>query len=390
MCGYKHGSDMCQTSGMDRKRICSRVTKTGVLPFFRLSASVMLLFLMFFQYAGFTPAIAEADKISTRYDQSAIAYVNLLDLSGIAIDDTAELKELLKQHNNLVKVNLEGCGLTLPQMKDLRINFPKIEFFWSLSLYSITVSSQDIAIDLGRKRITNVAEFMDFLDCFPNLQKVDMYNSWIKRKDLEALYVCYPNIRFGWTLHIYEHTVRTDVTAFSTLHNNRCQTHSSEDFEQLKYCRDLVALDLGHNCIEDISFLRNFPKLKVLILACNYISDISVLTELKDLEYVELFKNRITDVSALANHEKLLDLNICFNKINDVSMLSTDKNLERFWMYHNKLTDEQCLAMRSALPYCKVDFKSYSTLGGWREHPRYFVIKDIFKTRIYKPFDNAK
>jgi Leucine-rich repeat (LRR) protein len=324
------------------------------------------------------------------YGSSVSISDGVLDTGGIAISDTSELKEKLKLSPDIKKVMLTGCGLTLAQMKDLRISFPKIDFIWSVSIYNLILNSGDAFIDLGRKRITNVEEFKDFLDCFPSLTKVDMYNSWLKRAQLDELYNRYPNIRFGWTLHIFEHTVRTDVTAFSTLHNNRCPTHSSEAFEQLKYCRDLVALDLGHNCIQDISFLRNFPKLKVLILACNYITDVSVLAELKDLEYVELFKNRITDISPMANHEKLLDLNICFNKITDVSMLSTNTNLERLWIYHNKLTDEQNLAMRKALPNCKVDFKSYSTLGGWREHPRFFALHEFFRSRVFKPFDKAK
>ncbi len=350
----------------------------------------VMMMLFCFSCLAEPAAIPESGATVNLYESSVSISNGVLDASGIPISDTAKLKDMLKLNPDIKKVKLTGCGLTLAQMKDLRLSFPKIDFSWSLSIYNLTVSSGDTFIDLGRKRISNVEEFKDFLDCFPSLTKVDMYNSWLKRAQLDELYNRYPNIRFGWTLHIFEHTVRTDVTAFSTLHNNRCPTHSSEAFEQLKYCRDLVALDLGHNCIQDISFLRNFPKLKVLILACNYVTDVSVLAELKDLEYVELFKNRITDISPMANHEKLLDLNICFNKITDVSMLFTNTNLQRLWMYHNKLTDEQNLAMRTALPNCKVDFKSYSTLGGWREHPRFFTLHEFFRSRVFKPFDKAQ
>ncbi len=356
---------------------------------FSLFMFVMLMHISFSCLAE-PAAVPETGTTVHLYGSSVSILDGVMDASGITISDTAQLKETLKLIPDIKKVKLNGCGLTLAQMKDLHLSFPKIDFVWSLSIYHLTVNSGDTFINLGPKRITNVEEFKDFLDCFPSLTKVDMYNSWLKRAQLDELYSRYPNIRFGWTLHIFEHTVRTDVTAFSTLHNNKCPTHSSEAFEQLKYCRDLVALDLGHNCIQDISFLRNFPKLKVLILACNYVTDVSVLAELKDLEYVELFKNRITDISPIANHEKLLDLNICFNKITDVSMLATNINLERLWMYHNKLTDEQNSAMRKALPNCKVDFTSYSTLGGWRDHPRYFALYDFFRSGVFMPFVKAE
>ena len=43
--------------------------------------------------------------------------------------------------------------------------------------------------------------------------------------------------------------------------------------------------------------------------------------------------------------------------------------------------------IRAQLPGCDVNGVSGGTNGGWRDHPRYPVIFDIFKTSVYKPFN---
>lgn len=55
------------------------------------------------------------------------------------------------------------------------------------------------------------------------------------------------------------------------------------------------------------------PQLRVLIIACNKVEDISPLANLTNLEYLEVFKNKIRDISPLSGLTNLIDLNICFN-----------------------------------------------------------------------------
>ena len=248
------------------------------------------------------------------------------------------------------------------------------------------------SIDLGEHVIKDIPAFSDWLATLPKLTRCDMFNTPIKAAEMDALQERFPGVRFGWTIRIAEHTLRTDQTAFSTLHNNRKPQHSSRDFAVLKHCHDLVALDLGHNAIDDLSFLNDLPQLKILILAANKIVDISPLANQKELEYVELFKNRIRDISPLKDHKHLKDLNLCFNSVKDYEPLLGLTSLERLWLYNsNTYSDipiprEIQKQIKEALPHAKVDFTSYSTLGGWREHPRYFDIFDIFKSGVYQPW----
>ena len=249
-------------------------------------------------------------------------------------------------------------------------------------------------IDMGSQRVGQWNQFYNFLHKFPNLKKVDMFATEVYRTKINEIKAEFPDIEFGWTMRMAEHTIRTDQTAFSTLHNNKSDPHRSVDFSILRYCTRLLALDIGHNLVEDISFLHYLPQLRVLILACNInLRDITPLRELHHLEYLELFKNDIRDISALAGLTELRDLNICFNRIQNYDALLGLTKLERLWIYNsNNYTDSDPVPnnivskLKSTLKGCHVDFTSYSTLGGWREHERYDIINKMFDEGYYIPF----
>ena len=245
-------------------------------------------------------------------------------------------------------------------------------------------------IDFGSNRVKDIDALMAFLDQLPALKQVDLYASKISPEDMERLYTRYPDVFFGMMVTIGDHTVRSDITAFSTLHStNPDPPHTSADFENLKYCKNLLAIDIGHNWVTDLSFLEYFPGLKVLIIAVNRIEDISVLAQLEELEYLELFSNKVRDYSPLANLHKLRDLNVKNNPCKDLTPLHGLTNLERFFGgIYVKIPAEQKKALKKALPDCHINWDSMPTGGNWRKHDRYFVIRDMFRTNTYIPFED--
>lgn len=259
------------------------------------------------------------------------------------------------------------------------------------SFYGVVVDTNTTYVDLGMTTVNSYTELYAFLDKLPNLRQFDMFETPIRLADADALTERYPYVSFGWSLKVsardHSHVIRTDATAYCVLHNNTSIHHTSADFEVLKYCPNMMALDLGHNSIDDLSFLRYVPQLRVLILACNNLKDITPIGELRNLEYLEIFKNDINDISPLANCTNLLDLNICFNRIRDWSPLYGLTQLERLWLYNSNNYSENdpvnysvVQALKDHLPNTKIDHKSYSTTGGWREHPRYDVLYQMFYT----------
>ena len=257
----------------------------------------------------------------------------------------------------------------------------------TLQFLNVTADTQQKHVDFGAKGVRDIEGLCAFLDQLPALERVDMYASKLTREQMDMLFERYPDVFFGWTVKIGDHTVRTDITAFSTLHNRNSRFHDSDDVQVLRYCRNLKALDLGHNAIEDISFLRDLPELRVLMLGRNSVKDISVLSELKELEYVELFSNQIDDISSLMYLRKLKDLNLVNNHLRDIEVIAGMDNLERLWISMNgRLDKEQIKWLKKALPFCEIDSYSHPTGGTWREHARYQVIHQMFKAMEYIPF----
>ena len=255
-------------------------------------------------------------------------------------------------------------------------------------------------IDLGRVIVEydEYQKFYQFLDRFPNLERVDMFATEIPRRRIEQLAERYPQVEFGWTMIVGNHKVRTDATAFSTRHGDTASRHENAEFSVLKYCKNLQALDIGHNAVTDLSFLYDLPHLKVLVLVDNSFQDITPIASLKELQYLELFYNDVRDVSALKDMTSLVDLNICFNRIPDLSPLEGLTGLRRLWISHAnshnvsiRMDQTQVERLCQALPDTLIDSTAVTSVeGGWRDHPHYQTIRRIFaEGGQYEPFDDV-
>lgn len=258
---------------------------------------------------------------------------------------------------------------------------------------SLTVDKNATYIDLGDQVVKDWNAFDAFLGKLPKLEKVDMFSTIVEKQDINQLVAKFPEIKFGWTIHITaKHYIRTDQTAFSTLHGN-CSKHNSRTFEVLKYCTELRALDLGHNDITDISFLKDLTKLRVLILACNPdLRDLRPLSNLKELEYLELFSCDVRDLSALMELPNLMDLNLSYNRNFCVNrVLVQMPQLDRLWISYTSLlyNDTAVKQLREALPNTTIVTTGQPTDNGWRECEHYDKIYEIFHTDRYIPFEDS-
>lgn len=271
----------------------------------------------------------------------------------------------------------------------------------TLTFDTFSADSEAEYINFDLNRLTNYEKFYEFLSQFPNLKKVDMYNVYVYYKKVIEIHEKFPDIEFGMTMRFGEHTLRTDATAFSTLHSYNPEWHTCREMSIVKYCKNLYALDLGHNEFDDLSFLYEMPQLRVLIIAAGNASDITPIGSLKHLEYLELFNNQIRDISCLDSLPYLMDLNIVSNLIEDIEPLKTLKSLKRLWIFQytrknkNPVDEETIAALQAALPNCYIDGHSTSTAGGWREnedgtlHPHYEIIRRMFRSTVYEPFADS-
>ena len=222
----------------------------------------------------------------------------------------------------------------------------------------------------------------------PNLKKLVMCDCGPDNAAMDTLLAAYPDVKFVWNIQIGTHTLRTDATGFSTKNPSKHYTSASSeeyikqvkscvrlekgDIEALKYCTDLVALDLGHNYLtnEDLTVIAGLTHLKILILADNKITDISALSALKELEYIELFMNSITDISPICGIETLTDVNICNINLKNIEPLKQLTHCKRLWYAMNPCSRSAMKEVADTLtPYgCECNYTvTDETDGGWRE-----------------------
>ena len=311
----------------------------------------------------------------------------VVDLSGreLTEEDLSELRENAFRLPMLELVDMTGCGLDGETLHALDLELGDVDVAWTFPVYGVTVCSTDEEIDLSRRSVgDHAAALEEVLPWFSHLHKVVMCHCGVRNEEMDALNKKYEDIRFVWSVYFSMWSLRTDATNFIAARTvNHADLYSSE-CDVLRYCTDLIALDLGHKNLTDLSFLYNLPKLQYLILVEMDINDITPIGSLSELKYLEVFWTKIEDLSPLINCKNLQDLNICYiysRPDRAFEVLMQMPWLERLWYCGNALSEEQIAALQANMPQCEMYLAPHgeSTGGTWRYHPHYFAMRDVFE-----------
>ena len=259
-------------------------------------------------------------------------------------------------------------------------------------LYGQKVTEETESLSYNGTKLESLDLFYRLLPLMPKLTSLDMCGTGIGNAEMDALRTAFPNAGIVWSIETQYWTVRTDITFFATWRiANRDASgriteayningNTSKDLEWLGYCHEITALDVGHNKLENIEFVRNMPHLQYLIIADNKVSDLSPVENLTELTYLEIFSNPIEDLSPLQGLSALKHLNMCYVKATDLSPLE-GLPLERLWISENYLTTRGAKAVKTRMaeimPDCntviaqKGDFTGY----GWRGCEEYYAMR---------------
>ena len=347
----------------------------------------------------------QAERIRSGLGLESMTY----RFNGRTVSDTADNMDL-RGRGNVEREELEALMRALPAVKEVWLDEPdetvleviapyrgRVSFYYDTEILGRKYSTAAERIDLG-DTVTDgsVDELLQALKLFPNLEEVYMYDSELSQQSMDRMFEERDDLFFGWTIHMCrkKYNLRTDATAFSTLIGAPMNYYTQNDLYQLRYCRKLKGLDLGHNAITDISFIKYMPELRVLILADNDLTDISPLASLEELEYLEVFMNyHLTDYSPLSGLKNLKDLNIRVPGSRKLTITADDfmpiKSLERFWGTARVFSKEEVARLEEAVPQCEVCVTdTNSTDEGWRDNEKYKIIKRMFQNGVYEePFE---
>ena len=305
-----------------------------------------------------------------------------LTLAGAEVEELAAVLPFLTE--------LESVKLTAPlapvdQLTSLAAEFSYLRFSWELELAGFTLNDQTETLDLTGIPLT-VEEMDAVLPYLPKLTFVDMTDCGISNEEMDALNARYEDVKIVWTVTLGRgYRIRTDITAFMPAKYDYYP--SGNDLENLRYCHDMVAIDLGHRSVSNCEFAAYMPHLKYLILAETCVRDLTPLTGLTELVYLELFLNGRLDLTPLTTLTALEDLNLHFTQ-GDPEIVAQMTWLKNLWWGHvqeRALTREQQKMLREAIPDCNFNFRDSSSTGeGWRDLPNYFAQRDLFGMHYMK------
>lgn len=297
------------------------------------------------------------------------------DLKEISLPgaDVEALFEALTFLTELENVALRPPLAPMERISALAEAFPEVSFSWELEVGGITVNEKTETLDLTGIPMT-VEEMDAVIPYLPKLTFVDMTDCGISNEEMDALNNRYDDIQIVWTVVLGSwYRIRTDVTSFMSVRDGFYP--KGNDLYNLRYCHDMIAIDVGHREITNIDFVAHMPHLRYFLMCETKVRDLTPLTGLTELIYLEIFLNEIKDLSPLATLTALEDLNLYYVG-GDPEVIARMTWLKNLWWNYGAGSRAM---LQAALPDCKFNYTSYSsTGGGWRELPNYYAQRDIF------------
>ena len=313
------------------------------------------------------------------------------DFSDLTSSELGAIKAVLTVLPKIRRVNLDpksgSSSWTLDEADQLQQFREGLLVNYTTKSFGVSFSLADEVVSFNKKNLKRkVAELKLLLPYLRNVKRVDMENCNIDNETMAALRDEFPQPKLVWRVKVGAYSVRTDawMVKFSAGGSKALDDSSALN---LKYCREIKYLDLGHNKIHHMDkFVSCMPDLEVCIMY-NPMSNIKGIENCPKLEFFECYSCNLKDLSPLAACTELKHLNVCYNYITDITPLYGLTKLERLWIGRNDgIPKEQFDTFQELVPNCLVNLtRSNPTGDGWRKDengayvPRYLLLREQFR-----------
>ena len=336
----------------------------------------------------------------------------VLEYSGrpLSEEQLAEIGDYLHLLDAAAELRVLGCGLTDEALMAFADAHPGLRVVWDTSLFGVDFTTEDTELSFERIPLTaeDAARIEAMTAYMPELTRVNMALCGIDNETMEAMNLRHDDIRFVWMVNVYGYGVYTDQTYY-TVYNCPLVFRTNAVAEELRYCHDMVGIDLGHmHLFGDTSFFYGMPHLKYLIISNGAHSEIPELAACRELVWIEAHKTSLREIDFLLELPALRHLNLAYIKIpneeyrqKDLDILKQLTWLERLWLGGNMFRPAQVEELREALPdtYIHVVYGEDTLEGGWRKVEEYFNMRDAMHmyymtdagdTVVYNPYTGER
>ena len=260
-------------------------------------------------------------------------------------------------------------------MDALRSTYPNVTI--TSELVGVQVSQDGKEVDLSGIKLEKVEDVDKYMPFYPDAERVYLGQQAIDHDTIAAFRDAKrQDYKVVWTVMCGSIPLRTDATYFQPIQYS-VYYFFDEDCVNLRYCEDMLSVDLGHMAVRDISWVEGTPNLKYLVLTMTSVSDLTPLSTCKNLIWLELFQNNIRDYTPLLGCTALQDLEIGMT-YGDATVLAEMTWLKNLFCIGIKYQYQTFL--QEALPDTNINTTGY----GWRQLQNYYDHRDLMGMR-YMP-----
>ena len=335
---------------------------------------------------------AEVKALEERYPGAAFIYkielagqVYMSNAESISIPagapfDTAELIAVSGDFERLGVIDLGGRVLELDDIIAVREAFGGAEVLCRFNILGKDCLTEWTELDLSDRHMESTELADKAIRAMPRLEKIYLINCGLDYADLAELNDRYENVRVVWKVYLNGFGCRTDADNFCmSKYSNSWGYLPYANAEPIKYCTDMVTLDLGHGNFDRIDFVSTMPHLKYLIICSAPVTSLEPLRNCTELYYLEMFFTQVHDLGPILELPNLQHLNISHCRLDDYTQLFEMKQLKRLWWVDSGLTAAQQQELRDALPDTVICFWAANddAVGNyWRDDPSYQEMRD--------------
>ncbi len=289
--------------------------------------------------------------------------------------DGAELN-LLAFLPNLQQLHLDDPQAPAEQLAAFRRSRPEVEMTWEKEVCGILCTSRDTELDLSQAGFESLDQIEADMAYFPTMDTVFLGKQAFDNETLAAFRDrVREDYKVVWIVELGKKlTARTDDTTFMPVREHVYYFNDEEAYN-LRYCEDMVCMDIGHMSITKLDFLEFMPDLEYLVLAHTQVQYIEPIRHCQKLKFLELDWAPLKDLTPLKECKALEDLNLgntyaSFDPIGEMTWL---KNL---WMIG--CSRGPAYRMTNALTNTRVMISGSATVAnGWRDLDNYYKMRDL-------------
>ena len=293
--------------------------------------------------------------------------------AGAITETELGLLECLPKMKTLHIRNPEAAAESLLSLQKAR---PDVTITWEQEIYGKTCSSDEKELDLSDADITGLEELEQKMAYFPDAETVFLGECALDNEDLaNHRDRVREDYKLVWTVSCGSKLkTRTDATTFMPV-REKVYYFNDEEAYNLRYCEDMVCIDIGHMSIHNIDFVKYMPNLEFLILAHTQVQYIEPISTCKKLKFLELDWSPLKDLTPLKECTALEDLNLG-NTFADFAPVAEMTWLKNLWMID--CSTRARYEMTEALPNTKVMVTGAATVAnGWRDLDNYYEMRDL-------------